>query len=206
MGLGEHSGHQQQKEQTIGQKVYCKSSPTAGKKLSPSKMRRRARRAAARSSTAESVVGNDTLVKEKDAGSQIDKDVATAARTQESHTEPVVNNVSSLPEQYACNQCDFISSWDNGLNVHVSVMHEISLGPLDVPKTDEDRKVHELAQSYWKSGILANNFQVYIKALKDVEKANVDDNVKETEERKLEELWKEVNRGMHGVKLDSFPS
>ena len=147
-GLGEHSGHQQQKEQTIGQKVYCKSSPTAGKKLSPSKMRRRARRAAARSSTAESVVGNDTLVKEKDAGSQIDKDVATAARTQESNTELVVNNVSSLPEQYACNQCDFISSWDNGLNVHVSVMHEISLGPLDVPKTDEERKVHELAQSY----------------------------------------------------------
>ena len=69
LGLGEHSGHKQQKEQTIGQKVYCKSSPTAGKKLSPSKMRRRARRAAARSSTAESVVGNDTLVKEKDAES-----------------------------------------------------------------------------------------------------------------------------------------
>ena len=83
----------------------------------------------------------------------------------------------------------------------MSIMHEISLGPLDVPKTDEDREVHQLALSYWKSGILANNLQVYIKALVDVEKADVEDNIKEIEERKLEQFWKEAQN----TKFDSFP-
>ena len=195
LGLGEYPGHQHKSEQKNGQNFNCEGSPShAQKKLSPSKMRRRARRAAARLSTAESAVGKDTSDKENDA----------AAQSQESSKEVVSSNDSSLSQQYACDQCDFISSWVNGLNIHVSVMHEICLGPLDVPKTKEDREVHDLAQNYWKSGILANNLQVYIKALVDVEKANVDDHTREIEENKLEQLWKKM-QGVQGSKIDYFP-
>ena len=184
LGLGEYPGNQRQ--EINGQNdVYCEGS-TPRRKISPSKMRCRARRAAARASTAESVVEKKT--------ENIDSEVEEAALNQEI---VVVGNV----DEYVCDQCDFSSRWINGLKIHVSVKHEISLGPLDVPKTDEDREVHELAQSYWKSGILAKNLQVYIKALVDVEKAVVDDDIKEVEEKKLEKLWK----GAQSVKLDSFP-
>ena len=91
-------------------------------------MRRRARCAAAILSTAESVVGKDTLDKEND----------VAAQSQESIKEVVSSNDSSLSHQYACDQCDFISSLVNGLIIHISVMHEICFGPLDVQKTNED--------------------------------------------------------------------
>ena len=155
LGLGEYPGNQRQ-ESNGQNNIYCESS-TPRRKVSPSKMRRRARRAAARVSTAESVVETkteniDTEVEE--APSNQESEVEEALSNQETNTEiVVVDNVA----EYACDQCDFSSRWINGLKIHVSVKHEISLGPLDVPKTDEDREVHELAQSYWKSGILANN-------------------------------------------------
>ena len=44
-------------------------------------------------------------------------------------------------------------------------------------------------------GNLVSNMEVYINALMDIEKAkNVNDDIKTEEERKLEELWNDIQR------------
>ena len=73
---------------------------------------------------------------------------------------------------------------------HVSSSHEI---------TDEKLKssdeIINLTQSYWKTGKLVSNMQVYVNALMDIEKAkNVNDAVKEEEEMKLEEIWNNIQK------------
>ena len=62
-------------------------------------------------------------------------------------------------------------------------------------KLKSSDEIIELTQSYWKTGNLVSNMEVYINALMDIEKAkNVNDAIKTEEERKLEELWNDIQR------------
>ena len=105
------------------------------------------------------------------------------------HEAEEVSIVNEYPTtEYKCDLCEFTSTWVNGLALHVSSMHEL-IGQ-DKLKSEED--IVTMTQSYWKTGKLECNLQVYINALMDVEKANLDDAIKEVEEQKLENLWKEI--------------
>ena len=60
-------------------------------------------------------------------------------------------------------------------------------------KLKSSDEIINLTQSYWKTGKLVSNLQVYVNALMDIEKAtNVNDDVKEEEEIKLEEIWNKI--------------
>ena len=92
--------------------------------------------------------------------------------------------------EHNCDLCDFSSCWKNGLLLHISSSHENTDDKLK--SSDE---ITELTQSYWKTGNLVSNMEVYINALMDIEKAkNVNDDIKTEEERKLEELWNDIQR------------
>ena len=81
--------------------------------------------------------------------------------------------------EYNCELCDFSSSWRNGLLVHVSSSHENTND-----KLKSSDKIINLTQSYWKTGNLTNNMEVYINALMDIEKAkNVNYSIKVEEEK-----------------------
>ena len=87
--------------------------------------------------------------------------------------------------EFRCELCKFTSSWSNGLAFHVSSAHKVHR------KLKCEDEVFRLTQQYWKTGVLESDIQVYINALMDVEEAAVDENVKEEEEKKLEDLWNE---------------
>ena len=190
LGLGAHPAHvphdfHEQKRQE-----------PMRKKASPSRLRRRARRAAA-SRTTEIVA--DTEIESIQDSSNKDTTLNSNQEAEEVSVNTVVAcNGDIANSEHACDLCDFTSKWSNGLLMHRSSIHELSTGK---PKREEDQKVQDLTQEYWKSGNLVSNLQVYVNALLDVEKAIVDDAIKETEERKLEALWKEVQSS----KTDLFP-
>ena len=171
-----------------------KSPEPKRKKASPSRLRRRARRAAA-SGAAESVANNEV---ENTQDSSKMEATCTKEAEKVSVDDEVADDANMMNTEHPCGCCNFTSKWSNGLLIHRSTMHELSTGK---PKREEDQKVEDLTQEYWKTGNLVSNLQVYVNALLDVEKATVDDAIKETEERKLEELWNE----MQSLKSDLFP-
>ena len=75
----------------------------------------------------------------------------------------------------ASNLCDFTSKWANGLAVHVATIHEISI---NTRNNEEELRIQKLTQKYWETGVLESSLQVYINALVDVEKADLDEAVK----------------------------
>ena len=142
------------------------------KKVSPSRMRRRARRSAARQVAAES----DTVKKEAAEVSSLN------TGSEEELDDSRIENI--------CDLCDFSSNWKNGLAIHIATVHESSLEKK--LKREEDWKIHNLSQKYWKTGLLESNLQVYVNCLMDVENAKVNEAVKVAEETKLETLWNEM--------------
>ena len=96
-------------------------------------------------------------------------------------------------EKYACDSCEFISTWENGLHIHVASVHEVSRQRKVALRSAEEEVVFNLTQHYWKTGILERNHQVYINALIDVEQANISEAAMAEEERKLEKLWNDGN-------------
>ena len=75
--------------------------------------------------------------------------------------------------------------------MHISSVHELK--QLDKLTRKEEREVFHSTQSYWETGILPNNLQVYINALIDVEQSNVSDAIMVEEENKLQKLWNDGN-------------
>ena len=101
-----------------------------------------------------------------------------------------LNTTDIKEEVFNCELCDFSSNWRNGLLLHVSSTHEIKNDKL---KSSDD--VIHFTQLYWKTGELVNNMEVYINALMDIEKAkNVNEAIKVEEERKIEQLWIDIQK------------
>jgi len=168
------------------------------KKARPSRLRRRAKRAAVSRAGATEIVADTKIESIQDSAIK-DATVNSNQEAEEVSVSTVVaHNGGMTNTEYACDLCDFTSKWSNGLLMHRSSIHELSTGK---PKREEDQRIQDLTQDYWKSGNLVSNLQVYVNAFLDVEKANVDDAIKETEEKKLEALWKEVQSS----KTDLFP-
>ena len=170
------------------------------KKLSPSKIRWRNRHAAARVAETENVMdreGSKVNTVHDSSETEIVSDVVRdVGESLELHSS---NENYVLPAGIKCDHCDFSSTWANGLKMHISSVHELK--QLDKLTRKEEREVFHSTQSYWETGILPNNLQVYINALVDVEKANVNEDVKVMEENRLEELWKK----MESLKANLFP-
>ena len=105
----------------------------------------------------------------------------------------IEENKDNADAVYACDSCEFVSTWKNGLLIHVASAHEVSRQKNRALRSAEDEVVFDLTQQYWKTGILERNHQVYINALIDVEQSNVSETIMAEEERKLENLWNHEN-------------
>ena len=85
-----------------------------------------------------------------------------------------VTEVDISPERVAADTslnestfCDFSSKWENGLAIHVSLMHGKNCHPKKL-RSKYDEEMNLMTQNYWKTRKLENNRQVYINALLDV--------------------------------------
>ena len=80
-----------------------------------------------------------------------------------------------------CNFCDFTSTWDNGLLVHVDCKHN--------GKIDDDDK-YERTKNYWKKGKLSSSYQSYIDANEILDEIDYDSDTMDTEKEKILEARK----------------
>ena len=86
---------------------------------SPSRQRRRLRRAAAREKVAEEAIY----------GTEVAENAATDATTNEENActtevaEEVTDNVVEIETEFPCDLCDFKSKWQNGISIHMARKH-----------------------------------------------------------------------------------
>ena len=189
--------------QTTGNCCLSTQHPTYVRHRSPSYKRRQERRRRSFQTKQETVdeVNSDRTVEETEkvsglSSSKCDKDFLSANGTrvendaQAEEVSDLIIDSAAADIEFACDICDFSSNWRNGLSFHISSSHEITNEKLK--SSDE---IINLTQSYWKTGKLVSNMQVYVNALMDIEKAtNVNDDVKEEEEIKLEEIWNKIQK------------
>ena len=125
------------------------------KKASPSRLRRHARGAAVSRAGATEIVADTEIESIQDTVIQdsANKDAMFSSNQEAekvSVSTVVAHNGDMVNIEHACNLCDFTSKWSNGLLMHRSSIHELSTGK---PKREEDQKVQDLTQEYWKSGV-----------------------------------------------------
>ena len=95
-------------------------------------------------------------------------------------------NAEKSPESFECYICDFKSNWENGLQVHMSRIHN-RIEQLDGNADDnlEGDENYEGSKHYWMKGWLGGAFQSFIDANKVLEDCDLSEDDKNTERAKL---------------------
>ena len=82
------------------------------------------------------------------------------------------------PDGFQCHTCDFKSSWQNGLAIHVRRKHR------DLPQLDgtcDEDECYDNTKHYWKTGWLGCAYQTYLDAIKIVDDSSFEKEVKKVE-------------------------
>ena len=83
-------------------------------------------------------------------------------------------------EMFDCDLCDFSSSWENGLKVHMSRKHS-KIEQLDGTVDGDGYDQHyEGSKHYWSKGWLGGAYQSFMDAMETVEKCDMPEDEKET--------------------------
>ena len=111
---------------------------------------------------------------------------------------------ANLPGYFECPICDFSSTWNNGLKIHMSKVHtklEQLDGSADAITTEQDKKYVNTAH-YWERGHIGIAYHSFLDA------TNVIDDCDElSEEEKTQEKTKllEARKDMFGSSFKNFP-
>ena len=162
----------------------------------PSRQRRRERRAEARRLATEEAV----LVDGENAEEAEDRQVADKADTNLSEAAvKVVEDKSDQPSEqarndFSCLICDFVSSWETGLQIHMTKKHSMVEqvdGNATLTDDDvlEDDKYSDTSH-YWKTGLLGTAFQTFLDANEIINSSNLSEVTKEIEKAKVLEARK----------------
>ena len=161
---------------------------------SPSRLRRRARRAQARAEAAANAASTeDTAVvaEVEDGNLAAEASKTSAAGEVETNDANLEDTNCKSAEQakidFQCLICDFSSSWECGLHIHMTKNH-VNIEQVDGTILDDD--LEEDAQysetsNYWKTGRLGTAYQAFIDANDIIEKSNLPEGVKKCEITKI---------------------
>ena len=175
------------------------------KTVTPSRHRRRARRAAARLTAEEAVnqePSNETATAKEATDNEIVEETfpkepnTTADKAAEAEASEAVQDKSAeqARNDSPCLICDFVSSWETGLKIHMTRKH-LTVEQVDgnATLTDddivEDDKYSDTCH-YWKTGILGTSFQTFLDANEIIDSSNFSEEIKEIEKAKVLEARK----------------
>ena len=95
------------------------------------------------------------------------------------------NNTAEKAQNFPCPICDFVSSWANGLQIHMTKKHA-NIEQVDGNDTvleDEDDKYTE-TEHYWKTGRLGTIYQTFLDVNKIIDSSNLQGESKKLEKEK----------------------
>ena len=152
--------------------------------LGPAYQRRKARRQAFRKATAEQASAECDDVQA----------AAEAAQTFVAEEDVVKETCDESAEQakitFPCLICDFVSKWENGLQVHLTRKHA-SMEQIDGNDSyvgddlDKDDEKYSGTSHYWKTGRLGTVYQVFIDANDIIENSDLTEKSKNDEKEKI---------------------
>ena len=155
----------------------------------PAYQRRQARRQAAR--TAEQASAEQASAECDDVQAAAEA-AATVAAEEVVVEETCEESAEQAKITFPCLICDFVSNWENGLQVHLTRMHS-SMEQIDGNDSyvgddlEKDDEKYSRTRHYWKTGRLGTGYQVFIDA------NDIIDNSDLTEESKNDEKEKILN-------------
>ena len=184
----------------------------AFRKVSPSRLRRRARRLAARENAsfantratgevattsseeehANTVeyTGDASITEKEENNDPTEQNEKTTEKVEhEKVDEKVAENASGT---FQCLICDFTSTWENGLSVHMGKKHgnlEQLDGQADIDEIEIDEK-YENTEHYWKRGWLGMAYHTFLDANSVIEKCKISEDEKKKEKEKILEARK----------------
>ena len=170
------------------------------KRVSPSRNRRRARRAAARNertqendiiekNTAEKVVEETNSTEAVDASNIVEETNLVNEDARYNDAEEASVNLNG-PEKFSCEICDFSSKWENGLAIHMTRKHG-NIEQLDGISDSEIDEKYERTSYYWECGRIGIAYCNYIDVIDIIENSDLDPGEKEIEKEKVAESRKD---------------
>jgi hypothetical protein len=106
-------------------------------------------------------------------------------------SEDKTKTAEQAQDNFPCPICDFVSSWANGLQIHMAKKHA-NLEQVDGNDTvleDEDDKYTE-TEHYWKTGQLRTIYQTFLDVNKIIDSSNLQEESKKLEKEKALESRK----------------
>ena len=149
---------------------------------SPAYHRRQERRKAAR------LAAEDEKTQTEQVCDEVTEEITEVSEVAEKATDV---NADKSPEKFGCDICDFQSTWENGLKVHMSRKHskiEQLDGNADYDLEDDEN--YEGSKHYWMKGWLGGAFQSFMDANKVLEDCDLPEDVKDIERTKVLEARK----------------
>ena len=171
-------------------------------KAGPSRQRRRARRLAAREKMSTAAAAG------KAAEGSEEECVETAEQTEETITEKVISSASendnvgnnlendtkkvdheeagnATDGMFECLICDFKSTWEFGLKVHMGKKHS-NIEQIDGHvELEEDDDKYEKTEDYWKKGRLGVAYYTFLDAMCLIDSYDISEDDKKEEKEKL---------------------
>ena len=90
-------------------------------------------------------------------------------------TDKSIENENEVVQTiFACKSCDFVSSWENGLGMHVSNVHKDAIA--------KSKDAYRKTENYWKRSKLSSSYQSYLLV---VEECSLSESEKEYEYEKI---------------------
>ena len=155
---------------------------------SPAYFRRQVRRKAARAAAEQETTKAEQaeVIEELNLETEVSK-VAEQATEEMDSKQEIAEEAS---QNFQCELCDFQSSWQNGLNVHMSRKHS-KLDQLDgLDDENVEGEKYSGSKHYWMKGWLGGAYQSYLDAYDTIELCDLSENEKEVEKAKLLEARK----------------
>ena len=190
-------------------------------KVSPSRLRRRARRLAARNAeknvneateevvshseaviestenTVETEIVENTIILENEVEKVVAENVIKA-KENETENNQDENEAEKAEVLFKCFICDFHSTWENGLKIHLSRKHSkleqvdgCDDSDIESVKNLHDDEKYERSEHYWKTGKIGIAYHVFLDANSIVEESNLSNEEKEIERIKILESRKD---------------
>ena len=158
----------------------------------PAYRRRQERRQAARKEAAEQVQDeeHDVLPADEAGASSVDAAEQVASETEDAND--ILADQAKVTFQ--CLMCDFVSNWQNGLEIHLTRKHakveQIDGNATFVDEDLEEDQKYSWTRNYWETGKLGTVYQSFLDANELIEKSNLDEETKKNEKSKILEARK----------------
>ena len=84
---------------------------------------------------------------------------------------PSVHEIENKENGYSCHFCNFVSTWENGLMVHMGRIHKQieQLDGMDTSVGEEQDNYYLNTETYWRKEVIGRSFQSFLDANKLIE-------------------------------------